>query len=99
MWTFRDTVPSDNVTEVCGLFDKEGNATPWAARFKELGSAIKAENPVYRAPTRSVKVDKRWLYTSGDYRQFLDELLAAPDRDVSFDVDSNISIDRILSGK
>jgi len=97
VWTFRDTKPSDNVTEVCGLFDKDGNATPWAARFKELGVVLKAAKPVYRAPARSVKVDKRWLYTSGEYRKFLDGLLAAPDRDVNFDVESNASVDRLLN--
>lgn len=96
VWTFRDTKPSDNVTEVCGLLDKDGNATPWAARFKELGATLKAEKPVYRAPGRSVKVDKRWLYTSGDYRRFLDGLLAAPDRNVSFEIETDESIGRFL---
>ncbi|MCY3023927.1 MAG: cellulase family glycosylhydrolase [Planctomycetota bacterium] len=97
VWTFRDTKPSDNVTEVCGLLDKDGKETPWAARFRELAATLTAAKPVYRSPTRSVKVDKRWLYTSGDYRKFLDGLLAAPDRDVSFEIESNASIDKLLA--
>jgi hypothetical protein len=97
VWTFRDTVPSDHVTEVCGLLDREGKPTPWAERFRELGRAVAAEKPVHRAPTRAVKVDKRRLYTSGAYRELLDGLLAAPDRDVQFELESNASIDRLVS--
>lgn len=85
VWTFQDVPNSDGITKVCGLLDEKGNRTEWGRRFAEMASEVKAWK-LRRVPgKRKVKADRRWLYTSGKYKTFLDGLLAAEDQQVDFE--------------
>lgn len=96
VWTFQDVPNSDGITKVCGLLNAEGEATAWGNRFRELAPEVKAWQLRRPQPQRTVQVDKRWLYTSGEYRSFLDGLLREDDAMVAFEVESNPTIDALL---
>jgi len=96
VWTFQDVPSSDAITEVCGLLDAAGGLTAWGKRFQELAPEVQAWRLQRPQPHRTVPVDKRWLYTSGEYRSFLDGLLKADDPMVSFEVEPNPTIDALL---
>jgi hypothetical protein len=88
VWTLQDVPNSDGITKVCGLLDARGRPTDWGKRFAEMAPEVKAWRLQRQKSLRTVKADKRWLYTSGSYRGFLEGLLAAPSARVSYTMES-----------
>lgn len=97
VWTFRDTPRSDTITKKCGLYDRNGKIKKWGKKFKKL-SRKATRWKLKRAPgERTVQIDKKWLYTSGDYLDLIWGLLTDKDeRPVEFIMESNRSIDRFI---
>ena len=99
VWTFQDVPNSDSITEACGLLNVNGERTAWGRRFAEMAPEVTAWRLTRPEPHRTIPVDKRWLYTSGDYRSFLDGLLKEDDALVAFEVEPNPTIDALLQDR
>lgn len=93
VWTFQNVPGSDNITRVSGLFDEEGRKTPCGRAFREMGPTVKSWRLRRTPPSEVVRVDKRWIFTSGRYRDFLDGLLKKPRSDIDFSIETNPMID------
>ena len=98
VWAFQDVPEGDAITRVCGLLDAQGRRTPWGERFAALAPEVRRWRLQRPQPRRVVRVDKRWLYTSSDYRALLDGLLEG-DPLVRFELEPNPAIDALLAGE
>lgn len=99
VWAFQNVPDSDDITKVCGLLNESEELTPWGEKFKALAPEVKSWRLVREAPVRVVHADKKFLYTSGRYREFLHSLLSADSQTVDFHMESNAAVDHLIRSR
>lgn len=95
-WTFQNVPNSDDITRQCGLLDAQGNLTTWGRKCKEMAPEVKTWKLKRHPPERIVRADKKFLFTSSHYRDFLDQLLTTDTCSLDYDMAPNPDIERML---
>ena len=99
VWTFQNVQPSDNITEACGLIDAQRRPTALGRRFPRLSAEVQKWKLKRKPSGRIERLDKMELFTSGNYRRMIDrKLFETYEYGTDFAIESNRSIDRLISG-